>query len=90
MKHLVKHQVSLSKVLMEINRGNSGWIALDTSHVLLDCDRLSQMLSVLQEWLPGGELRMEAESIHFASGQRLMDYVRDTRETINANEIEQA
>lgn len=83
-----KHQIALSEAALAVNGAN--WIAIETdASLVFDHDRLSKMLSFLQDLLSEGELTLESGKLHFPTGQHLLDYVRDTKDELNNEEIEQ-
>jgi hypothetical protein len=85
---LKKHDVALSETAIAVNGTN--WIALETDGKLIfNHEQLSKMLVFLQEMLSKGELTLEAGKLHFPTGQHLFDYVRDTKDTPNNEDIEQ-
>lgn len=78
----------MSEVALAINGGN--WIAIETDAQLqFSPDQISNMLAFLQELLQEGELTLEAGKLHFPTGQQLLDYIRDVKETFQNDEIEQ-
>ncbi len=89
MKLLEKHEVILSEVSISVN-GNH-WVALETDPQLqFGYEKLSQILNFLKsEVLSEGELTMEAGKFHFPSGQRLFDYVRDIKDELKPEDVEQ-
>lgn len=87
-KYLDKYQFKVSEVALAINGGN--WIAIETDAQLqFSPDQISNMLAFLQELLQEGELTLEAGKLHFPTGQQLLDYIRDVKETFQNDEIEQ-
>jgi hypothetical protein len=83
-----KHRIAVSETALAVNGDN--WIAIETdASLVFDHESLSKMLSFLQELLSEGELTLEAGKLHFPTGQQLLDYVRDTKDELNNEDIEQ-
>ena len=84
-----KHHISLSDISVAVNSSN--WVTLDADPDLtFNQVKVSKMLDFLKsELLPEGELSLSATKLHFLTGQHLLDYIRDTHDTIKEEDVEQ-
>lgn len=83
-KHGAKADVQRIAVL------NGQWADLNLADGLfLDGEQIERTVEQLRSLLEAGEVSIEASSIWFATGQQLLDYVRDVRIDLNRNEVEQ-
>jgi hypothetical protein len=89
MKLAEKHGIKLSSVAVAVN--GKDWVSLDASpDLIFDAEKLSKSLNFLKsDVLPEGELSITAFNLHFISGQRLLDYVRDTHEQLKEEDVNQ-
>jgi hypothetical protein len=85
---LKKHQASLPGPQVKIVGRN--WLELNfDTKLVLDGETLETAVNHLREILTEGQVAVEAEAIHFATGQRLLDWVRDVKTEIKAEEVKQ-
>jgi hypothetical protein len=85
---LKKHQASLSGPQVKIVGKN--WLELNfDTKLMLDGEQLETAVNHLREILTEGQVAVEAETIHFATGQRLLDWVKDVKTEIKAEEVKQ-
>ena len=85
---LKKHQASLPGPQVKIVGKN--WLELSfDSKLVLDGEKLEGAVNHLREILTEGQVAVEAETIHFATGQRLLDWVKDVKTEIKPEEVKQ-
>ena len=66
------------------------WLELNFDNKLvLDGEKLEGAVNHLREILTEGQVAVEAEGIHFASGQRLLDWVKEVKTEIKPEEVKQ-
>ncbi|HRY33039.1 MAG TPA: DUF499 domain-containing protein [Bacteroidales bacterium] len=89
LKMVSKHRIILSGVTFSIN--GKKWASIDVyPEMQFDHDKLNTVLSFLRnEILNEGEIELSAQQLHFETGQLLLDYIRDTRDQLKPNEVEQ-
>jgi hypothetical protein len=51
-------------------------------------DRIEQQVERIRELLPAGEVEVEAHYVQFATGQRFLDWIADSRESYVRGEVE--
>lgn len=86
---LEKHRVALSEVSAGTSLDSVQWIGVETGKLVFEHSQLSKMLAFLQDMLGDGELTLEAGKLHFPTGQHFFDYIRDTKDNINNDDLEQ-
>jgi hypothetical protein len=85
---LKKHQASLPGPQVKIV--GKSWLELNLDiKVVLDGEKLESAVNHLRELVTEGQVAVEAETIHFATGQRLLDWVKDVKTEIKADEVKQ-
>lgn len=85
---LKKHQASLPGPQIKIVGKN--WLELNFDNKLvLDGETLESAVNHLREVLTEGQVAVEAEVIHFATGQRLLDWVKEVKTEIKPEEVKQ-
>lgn len=85
-----KHNIESSGLTIAVN--GIQWISLDfESKIKYNSTKLALILDFMKkELVSEGELSITASELHFESGQRLLDYVKDTHDQIkDTNEVEQ-
>jgi hypothetical protein len=66
------------------------WAELNLDEkLLLNAEQLNKTIGQLRSLLGGGEVSIEAMSIHFPSGQHLLDWVAEVKTEIKPGEVEQ-
>ncbi len=53
------------------------------------CGHLGKCLEPMRKMQAEGQVKFEAKALHFATGQDLLDWVRDTKTTLQPNEVKQ-
>ena len=85
---LKKHQASLPGPQVKIVGKN--WLELNfDTKLVLDGEQLETAVNHLREILTEGQVVVEAEAIHFATGQGLLDWVKEVKTEIKADEVNQ-
>ena len=60
--------------------GSNTWSELNVSDdIALDGDRIEQVVEKLREFVPDGEVSIEAQRIRYETGQRFLDHVAEIR-----------
>jgi hypothetical protein len=57
--------------------------------LVLDGETVEAAVNHLREVLTEGQVAVEAEAIHFATGQRLLDWVKEVKTEIKSEEVKQ-
>lgn len=66
------------------------WIQLTMSEEKqVDPELIEKCLGALRELQAGGQVKIEAGALHFASGQDLLDWVEDAKASLQPNEVKQ-
>ena len=87
-ERLRKHGATAPGVRVTIH--GTRWVELTTDDRLdIAPDKLAEALKPLRELLGNGEVRLEAPSLHFSSGQHLLDWVAEAKTTIQPGEVQQ-
>ena len=87
-ERLRKHGATAPGVRVTIH--GTRWVELTTDDRLdIAPDKLAEALKPLRELLGNGEVRLEAPSVHFSSGQHLLDWVAEAKTTIQPGEVQQ-
>jgi len=86
---LKKYHVTLSGVTISVN--GEKWISLDLDpNLATETEVIERTIAFLREnLLPQGEVCIEAQVLHFAKGQQLLDYIREIKGQLKEGEIEQ-
>ena len=85
---LKKHEASLPGPQIKIVGKN--WLELNFDNKLvLNGEKLEATVNPLREILTDGQVAVESEAIHFATGQRLLDWVKDVKTEIKSEEVKQ-
>ena len=85
---LKKHQASLPGPQVKIVGKN--WLELNfDSKLVLNGEQLETAVNHLREILTEGQVAVEADAIHLATGQDLLDWVKDVKTEIRAEEVKQ-
>jgi hypothetical protein len=85
---LKKYQVSVPGPLVEIT--GQHWLQLTCDDRLaLRADQLEGVINHLRGLLSEGQVAVEARSLHFPSGQQLLDWVEEVRTELQSEEVEQ-
>ena len=81
--------VKVSGLTISLN-GNP-WLTLDVDpSLLISADQIEKTVAFLRENLiDQAEVGIEIEKMHFAKGQHLLDYIKETKGTLKEEEIEQ-
>ena len=70
-------------------QANSRWVELNFSDdVELPGDRIEEQVERIRELLPAGEVEVQAAHVRFATGQRFLDWIADSRESYVRDEVE--
>ena len=66
------------------------WLELNfDSKLVLNGEQLETAVNHLREILTEGQVAVEADAIHLATGQDLLDWVKDVKTEIRAEEVKQ-
>jgi hypothetical protein len=66
------------------------WLELNfDTKLVLDGEQLETAVNHLREILTEGQIAVETEAILFATGQRLMDWVKEVKTEIKIEEVKQ-
>lgn len=86
---LKKFQGKASGLTISLN--GDPWLTLDMDAKLeLSAEQIEKTISFLKENLiESAEVGIELEQINFQKGQHLLDYIKETRDTLKEDEIEQ-
>jgi hypothetical protein len=85
---LKKHQATLPGAKIAVT--GKKWAELSMhDQVLLGADELEKTIEHLRGFIDDGEVSLEAMSIHFPTGQHLLDWVAEVRTEIKPGEVEQ-
>lgn len=75
---------------MTVTEDENTWVETAFSEqVSLCAERLDGMVKAINALLGNGTLAIEAERIHFASGQDLIGYAEETKTALSAGMIDQ-
>ena len=68
--------------------GSNTWSELNVSDdIALDGDRIEQVVEKLREFVPDGEVSIEAQRIRYETGQRFLDHVAEIRAEYRREDI---
>jgi hypothetical protein len=85
---LKKYQVSIPGPLVEIT--GQHWLQLTCDDRLaLRADQLEGLINHLRGLLSEGQVAVEARSLHFPTGQQLLDWVEEVRTELTSEEVKQ-
>jgi hypothetical protein len=85
---LKKYQVSVPGPVVEIT--GQHWLQLTCDDRLaLRADQLEEVINHLRGLLSEGQVAVEARSLHFPSGQQLLDWVEEVRTELTSEEVKQ-
>jgi hypothetical protein len=86
---LKKLKIKLSGITISID--GDKWINLDLDPNLdFEIDTIEKTVAFLREvLLSDGEIRIEAQLLHFEKGQHLLDYIKEIKGNLKEGEIEQ-
>jgi hypothetical protein len=85
---LEKYQATLPVAKLMVVEKSWAELNLDEK-LLLNAEQLNKTIGQLRSLLGGGEVSIEAMSIHFPSGQHLLDWVAEVKTEIKPGEVEQ-
>jgi hypothetical protein len=70
--------------------GAKEWLDLNTfEQKQVDPALIEECLESLRKIQTEGQVKLEARALHFPSGQDLLDWVEDTKTTLQPNEVKQ-
>jgi hypothetical protein len=70
-------------------QAGSQWVELNFSDdIELGGDSIEQQVERVRKLLPAGEVEVEAHYVQFATGQRFLDWIADSRESYVRGEVE--
>ena len=86
---LKKLSVEVSGLTISLN--GDPWLTMDMdSELVLSAGQIEKTIAFLKENLiENAEVGIESNTLHFQKGQHLLDYIRETRDTLKEEEIEQ-
>ncbi|MGH8019004.1 MAG: FN3 associated domain-containing protein, partial [Opitutaceae bacterium] len=88
LERLKKHAATAPGIRVTIH--GARWVELTTDDKLeIAPDKLEEALRPLREILGSGDVRLEASSLHFTSGQNLLDWVAEEKTTVQPGEVQQ-
>ena len=89
---LKKYQAKGVGVTLTIggDQGVKEWLELTMFDELsVTPEMIEESLAPLRKIQSAGQVKIELKALHFESGQNLLDWVEDTKTTLNSNEIKQ-
>ena len=85
---LKKFQAEIAGGRVTISGEN--WLELSVDdHLKLDSEKLESTINHLRGLLADGEIELEVDSVHFPSGQLLLDWVADVKTEVKPDEVSQ-
>ena len=71
------------------SQAGATWVELNFSDdVELEGDKIDQSVERIRELVPAGEVEVTAGYVRFATGQRFLDYVADSRKSYRRDDVE--
>ncbi|CAN5217344.1 DUF499 domain-containing protein [soil metagenome] len=90
LKRLKKFQATASAVRLDVG-DEPRWLSLDTASGLpLAEPEISGLLGSLREIVREGQAQLKCSAIHFEKGQDLLDWIAETKENLDASQIQQS
>ena len=85
---LKKYAVAAAGLRLGV-QADSQWVELNFSDdIELGGDSIEQQVERVRKLLPAGEVEVEARYVQFATGQRFLDWIADSRESYVRGEVE--
>jgi hypothetical protein len=75
---------------VRVNINGSHWLDFSVDEKFaLDGAKLEEIVNYLRSLLLDGEIEIDAPSLHFATGQQLLDWVASAKTQVRRDEVEQ-
>ena len=85
---LKKYAVAAGGLRLGVQAGAT-WVELNFSDdVELEGDRIEQSVERIRELVPTGEVEVTAAYVRFATGQRFLDFIADSRKSYRRDDVE--
>ena len=85
---LKKHEASAGGLRFGVQAGKTWGELMFSEDVELDSDQIQQAVEQLRKLVSDGEVAIEAKHVRYATGQRFLDYVAETRTEYKRDDVE--